>query len=284
MRAASSEARLSCRERSTCELRYNGRRASRICTGSCSKSSDASNSAVSVITSSRSTAIFPSTVVRRKSSSSLASRQLPSTSHTSPAGESGRSDCRMGLEEMSETNFVKMSSTLSTSSDTNSANTWSATACASLVVGACPMSMAATRSSSPTRFPKYVDPFFPTVRTLHRIPIPSSSALRSSVALMTALLKPPQSPRSPVQQTSSTDLTGRASVSGMSTSSTRRRWLTPYITLTRFSEKGRPFWTAVCARRTFAAATSFMASVIFFVFLMLPMRSRRSLSDSHTTC
>ena len=34
-------------------------------------------------------------------------------------------------------------------------------------------------------------------------------------------------------------------------------------TLTRFSENGRPPTTASCARRTFAAATSFIASVIF---------------------
>ena len=133
------------------------------------------------------------------------------------------------------------------------------------------------------RFAKYEEPFLPTVSTLTRMPMPSSSALRISVDLMTALLKPPQRPRSPVQQTRSTLLTARASVSGTSTSSTRRRWLTPYITLTRFSEKGRPFCTAFCARRTFAAATSFMASVIFFVFLTDVMRSRRFLRLSQRT-
>ena len=43
-------------------------------------------------------------------------------------------------------------------------------------------------------------------------------------------------------------------------------------TLTRFSAKGRPLTTASCARRTFAAATSFMASVIFIVFFTESIR------------
>jgi hypothetical protein len=44
--------------------------------------------------------------------------------------------------------------------------------------------------------------------------------------------------------------------------------------LIRFSLKGRPLTTAAWARRTLAAATSFMASVIFMVFFTEPMRSR----------
>ena len=42
------------------------------------------------------------------------------------------------------------------------------------------------------------------------------------------------------------------------------------------SENGRERSTASCARRTFAAATSFMAEVIFFVFFTEPTRSRSS--------
>jgi hypothetical protein len=38
------------------------------------------------------------------------------------------------------------------------------------------------------------------------------------------------------------------------------------LTFTRFSAKGRPLMTASWARRTLAAATSFMAEVIFWVF------------------
>jgi hypothetical protein len=54
-------------------------------------------------------------------------------------------------------------------------------------------------------------------------------------------------------------------------------------TLTRFSEKGRPFTTASCARRTLAAATSFMASVIFCVFFTVAIRSRKSFKLAVTT-
>ena len=55
-------------------------------------------------------------------------------------------------------------------------------------------------------------------------------------------------------------------------------------TLTRFSEKGRPLTTASCARRTLAAATSFMASVIFCVFFTLPMRELSSFRPAFCTC
>jgi hypothetical protein len=55
-------------------------------------------------------------------------------------------------------------------------------------------------------------------------------------------------------------------------------------TLTRFSEKGRPFTTASCARRTFAAATSFIASVIFLVPFTDVIRSRSCLMLALQTC
>ena len=54
-------------------------------------------------------------------------------------------------------------------------------------------------------------------------------------------------------------------------------------TFTRFSANGRPFTTASCARRTLAAATSFIASVIFCVFFTELIRSRVSFSPA-TTC
>lgn len=60
------------------------------------------------------------------------------------------------------------------------------------------------------------------------------------------------------------------------------RFMIGMLTFTKFSEKGRPFTTASCARLTLAAATSFMASVIFCVFLMELIRSRVSLSPAHT--
>ena len=53
-------------------------------------------------------------------------------------------------------------------------------------------------------------------------------------------------------------------------------------TLTRFSAKGRPFTTASCARRTLAAATSFMASVIFCVLFTDAIRSRVSFRPAMT--
>ena len=49
------------------------------------------------------------------------------------------------------------------------------------------------------------------------------------------------------------------------------------------SEKGREETTASCARRTLAAATSFMASVIFCVFLTESMRVRSSRREHRTT-
>ena len=55
-------------------------------------------------------------------------------------------------------------------------------------------------------------------------------------------------------------------------------------TLTRDSEKGRALITASCARRTLAAATSFIASVILRVPLTEAMRSRISLPDAFMTC
>ena len=50
------------------------------------------------------------------------------------------------------------------------------------------------------------------------------------------------------------------------------------------SEKGRERVQASCARRTFAAATSRMAEVIFCVFLTEPTRSRSSLMDTMAGC
>ena len=52
-----------------------------------------------------------------------------------------------------------------------------------------------------------------------------------------------------------------------------------WITSTRVLEKGLLLITASCARRTLAAATSFMASVIFWVVFMesILWRSCRSL-------
>merc|ERR1719329_1320391 len=85
---------------------------------------------------------------------------------------------------------------------------------------------------------------------------------------MIKLLKPPQRPRSPVHTRRSTVLTGRTLQRG---------------TLTRLSENGRALMTASCARRTLAAATSFIASVIFFVEFTDAMRSRISFWDALCT-
>ena len=63
-----------------------------------------------------------------------------------------------------------------------------------------------------------------------------------------------------------------------------RRTMRPPRTFWRVSEKGRVLSTASWARRTLAAATSFMAEVIFLVFFTEPTRSRSSLTlalDTH---
>ena len=114
-------------------------------------------------------------------------------------------------------------------------------------------------------------------------PIASSSATRSSVFLMMKLLKPPHKPRSPVQSSSSTVFTGRTAHRGTSTSSPARRELMAKSTFTSDSENGRALMTASCARRTFAAATSFIAEVIFFVEFTDAMRSRISFWDALCT-
>ena len=69
---------------------------------------------------------------------------------------------------------------------------------------------------------------------------------------------------------------GRIFVNGTSTSSPANRLLMANKTLTKDSENGRAPMTASCALRTFAAATSFIASVIFFVLPTDAMRSRIS--------
>lgn len=51
----------------------------------------------------------------------------------------------------------------------------------------------------------------------------------------------------------------------------------------RVSENGRERMTASCARRTFAAATSFIAEVIFFVEFTEAMRSRISFWEAFWT-
>lgn len=68
----------------------------------------------------------------------------------------------------------------------------------------------------------------------------------------------------------------------MSISSVVSCSLTLNKTFTRFSENGRPFTTASCARRTLAAATSFIASVIFCVFFTVAIRSRKSFNPAVT--
>merc|ERR1719409_1732370 len=65
----------------------------------------------------------------------------------------------------------------------------------------------------------------------------------------------------------------------MSSESVLSRCSRPPRMRSRFSEKGRERRQASWARRTLAAATSFMAEVIFLVFLTEPTRSRSSLMD-----
>merc|ERR1719352_820087 len=108
------------------------------------------------------------------------------------------------------------------------------------------------------------------------MPCSFSSLMRRSVCLIACALYPPQSPRSPVMLTRPTFFTGRSSRSGMSRPSVFTRCSRPPRMRSRVSEKGRDRSTASYARRTLAAATSFMAEVIFRVFFVVAMRDRSS--------
>src|SRR5438874_2105721 len=113
------------------------------------------------------------------------------------------------------------------------------------------------------------------------------------VARMTFELNAPQRPLSAVTTTSSTFFSSRAWRSGCSSSSTR---VAMEVSTSRSAAAyGLAAKMRSCARRSFAAATIFMALVICCVFLTLRMRRRRSmvlgigfqvLRDCvfHTTC
>mmetsp|Transcript_69062 Transcript_69062/g.194731 ORF Transcript_69062/g.194731 Transcript_69062/m.194731 type:complete len:204 (-) Transcript_69062:253-864(-) len=107
--------------------------------------------------------------------------------------------------------------------------------------------------------------------------------MRASAFLITCALKPPQRPRSPAITTRPTFLTSRAARRGMSGASVLACSSRPPRTRSRAVEKGRDWSTASCARRTLAAATSFMAEVIFLVFLTEPTRLRSSLTEAIST-
>jgi hypothetical protein len=75
----------------------------------------------------------------------------------------------------------------------------------------------------------------------------------------------------------------------MSRDSVERRLRRPPRMRSSVSEKGRERRTASCARRTLAAATNFMADVIFFVFLTDLTRSRSArmllaICGAHVRC
>mmetsp|Transcript_14083 Transcript_14083/g.33741 ORF Transcript_14083/g.33741 Transcript_14083/m.33741 type:complete len:388 (-) Transcript_14083:151-1314(-) len=290
MRAASSDARLSCSARRICAFMYSGSRESRIWLGSCSKVMTPSKPDTSVSTGWPLTANLPSSLVSVKITSSAASTHTPLTSQISPSLDRGRMVWMDGSATMSEMKREYTSSTLSHSSPTNSEYTSSAMACASGVLGDCPMAndfrmayLGPGRVVPTARFLKYTEPFLPMVMSFTLTPISSSSFTRRSVLRMMKLLKPPHSPRSPVTTSSSTVLTGRTLHRGTSICSPARRVLMANSTLTSASLKGRALITASCARRTLAAATSFIASVILRVDFTLSIRSRISFWDAAIT-
>src|SRR5689334_25248886 len=90
------------------------------------------------------------------------------------------------------------------------------------------------------------------------------------------VLNAPQRPRSAVMTMTAAFVTGRAANSGWAEVSTRgaRCSRSAFI----FRAYGRAAMTASCARRSFAAATIFIALVIFCVLFTLPIRRRISLS------
>mmetsp|Transcript_20959 Transcript_20959/g.50492 ORF Transcript_20959/g.50492 Transcript_20959/m.50492 type:complete len:203 (-) Transcript_20959:163-771(-) len=125
---------------------------------------------------------------------------------------------------------------------------------------------------------KYCEPFLPMRIMSHSIPWSLSSLNRASAFLIMKELYPPHRPRSPVMHTSVTLFTSRTVKSGRSAASPPKRSMSPPKTLWSVSEKGRVARTESWARRTFAAATSFMADVIFLVLFTVEMRSRMALA------
>ena len=99
-------------------------------------------------------------------------------------------------------------------------------------------------------------------------------------ARVMAALKAPARPRSLVITTSSTRLTGRASSSGAPSRRPARH--RAGSTSTVLSAWGRSSVMRCWARQTRAAATIFMARVIFWVFFTDAMRRRMTFSEGHS--
>src|ERR671937_2845560 len=109
---------------------------------------------------------------------------------------------------------------------------------------------------------------------------PSSTRKRCPRRMMLEL-NPPHSPRSEVIITSSTRRSGRTAMSGWGGRSASARARASEASISSMScAYGRARTTASCARRSLAAATIFMALVIFCVFRTERMRVRMARSES----
>src|SRR5258708_7016314 len=135
-----------------------------------------------------------------------------------------------------------------------------------------------TRISAPRRR-KYSRALRPIVAMRTRLPSLSISRHARSPARLTFELKPPARPRSLPSTTSSTSFSSRRASSGCTRSPSSTRCETPRSTSAVFTANGRSSMMRCCARRSFAAATIFIARVIFWVDFTDPMRFRMALSD-----
>src|SRR5690606_7908345 len=117
-------------------------------------------------------------------------------------------------------------------------------------------------------------PLRPMTANLTSLPSASSSFQRRYAIFSTLALNAPARPRSEVRTTSSTDSIFRFSRSGCVASSEEMRAATELSTSIVLTAYGRRRVMFSGARRSRAAATSFIARVIFCVLLTLPIRLR----------
>src|SRR3984893_855699 len=122
-------------------------------------------------------------------------------------------------------------------------------------------------------------PFLPTQRILTVLPCPMSDSAASRARRAIEALKAPQRPRSAVQTTKRWTLSPPPPSSAGTWPLVAIEAARLAKTLSMRSAYGRADSAAVCARRSFAAATICMALVIFCVALTEAIRLRRSFSE-----
>src|ERR1700720_2625518 len=122
-------------------------------------------------------------------------------------------------------------------------------------------------------------PFLPTQRILTILPCPMRDSAASRARRAIEALKAPQRPRSAVQTTKRWTLSPPPPSSAGTWPLVAIEAARLAKTLSMRSAYGRADSAAVCARRSFAAATICMALVIFCVALTEAIRLRRSFNE-----